>query len=61
MNPGLRTNHNHRVANFSIYNYYGSIVGFIVMIVGLRPVIIVMTLGCKCGSTSRTPLVLWEG
>ena len=39
MNPGLRTNHNHRVATFSIYNYYGFIVGFIVMIVGLRPVI----------------------
>ena len=45
MNPGLRTNHNHRVATFSIYNYYGFIDGFIVVIGGLRPVIIVMTPG----------------
>ena len=57
MNPGLRTNHNYRVATFSIYNYYGFIVGIIFVIVGLRPVIIVMTLGCKCGSTSRRLLV----
>ena len=44
MNPGRQTNHNHRVATFSIYNYYG-FVGFIVVIGGLRPVIIVMTPG----------------
>ena len=45
MNPGLRTNHNYRVATFSIYNYYDFIDGFIVVIGGLRPVIIVMTPG----------------
>ena len=49
MNPGLRTNHNYRVATFSIYNYYDFIVGFIVVIVGLRPVIIVMTGGASAG------------
>ena len=52
MNPGLRTNHNYRVATFSISDYYDFIVGIIVAIGGLRPVFIVMVSGAS-GSAGR--------
>ena len=52
-NPGRQTNHNHHVVTFSICNYYGFIVGFIVVFImspaGLRPLINVMRPGGSAG------------